>query len=112
MIVVRHSVVVDQTVQLAGHLWADFVTHRMAGDEFEPDEWLDVDHTGPLRGIGEVHFESVSVARTKVTLTVRLDLKPSDPQTGPEVEGAYHRAVAHLDHFHEFVDTRVSPGGG
>lgn len=107
MIVVRHSVVVDEPVQRAGHLWADFVVHRMADADFEPDEWLDVDHTGPLRGTGEVHFESVSIARSKVTLTVRLDLQPSDPETGPEVEGAYHRAVAHLDQFHEFVEARI-----
>lgn len=108
MIVVRHSVVVDQPVQRAGHLWADFVAHRLAQEDFVPDEWLDVGRSGPLRGVGEVHFEPVSVARTKVTLSVRLELQPSDPQTGPEVEGAYHRAVAHLDRFHDFVVARVA----
>ncbi len=97
MIVVRHSVVVDEPVQRAGHLWADFVAHRFADSDFAPDEWLAADGAGRLMGTGDVHFESVSVARTKVTLTVRLDLQPSDPQTGPEVEGAYHRAVSHLD---------------
>jgi hypothetical protein len=61
-----------------------------------------------VRVPGEVHFEAVSVARTRVTLIERLDLQPSDPQTGPEVEGAYHRAVADLDRFHEFVVARVA----
>ena len=49
----------------------------------------------------------MSVARTRVTLSVQLDLQPSDPETGPEVEGTYHRAVAHLDRFHDFADARV-----
>ena len=48
------------------------------------------------------------MARTKVTLSVKLDLQPSDPETGPEVEAAYHRAVAHLDRFHDYVDARVA----
>jgi len=49
----------------------------------------------------------VSVGRTRVTLSVQLDLQPSDPETGPEVEGTYHRAVAHLDRFHDFADARA-----
>jgi hypothetical protein len=57
-------------------------------------------------GGGDVHFESASVARTKVTLTVRIGLPPSDPMTGQEVEAAYRRAVLHLDRFHEFVEAR------
>lgn len=109
MIVVRHSVVVDEPVQRAGHLWADFVAQRITDSDFAPDEWLAADDdAGGVMGAGDVHFEAVSVARTKVTLTVRLDLQPSDPQTGPEVEGAYHRAVVHLDRFHGFVDARIA----
>ena len=53
-------------------------------------------------------FEAISVARTKVTLSVKLDLQPSDPDTGHEVEALYHKAVAHLDRFHDFVDARVA----
>jgi hypothetical protein len=111
MIVVRHSVVVDEPVALAGHLWAEFVAHRMTDGGFVPDEWLQVDGARGVMGAGDVHFEAVSVARTKVTLTVRLDLQPSDPRTGPEVEDTYHRAVAHLDRFHDFVDARVVQDG-
>jgi hypothetical protein len=106
VIVVRHSVVVDEPVEQAGHLWADFVARRVNDDDFVPDEWLEVDGACGVMGAGDVHFETVSVARTRITLTVRLDLRPSDPRTGPEVEGAYHRAVAHLDHFHDFVVAR------
>jgi hypothetical protein len=108
MIVVRHSVVVDEPVARVGHLWAEFVTRRVAERDFVPDEWLRVDDAGGVSAPGEVHFEAVSVARTKVTLTELLDLQPSDPRTGPEVEGAYHRAVADLDRFHDFVVERVA----
>ncbi len=110
MIVVRHSVVIDEPAHRAGHLWADFVAHRIAGRDFAPDEWLAAEGAGGVMGAGDVHFEAVSVGRTKVTLTVRLELQPSDPRTGPEVEGAYHRAVSHLDRFHEFVDARIAQG--
>ena len=78
MIVVRHSVVVDEPVQRSGHLWADFVAHRIAESDFAPDEWLAPHPAGGVMGSGDVHFEAVSVGRTKVTLTVRLDLQPSD----------------------------------
>jgi hypothetical protein len=109
VIVVRHAVVVDEPVQRVGHLWADFVAHRVADPGFVADEWLRKDGGGGVtRGPGEVHFESVSVARTEVTLTIRLELHPSDPRTGPEVEGAYHRAVAHLDLFHDFVRAGIA----
>jgi hypothetical protein len=108
VIVVRHSAVVDEPVARAGHLWADFVAHRMADGGFVPDEWLQVGDGCGVMGAGEVHFEALSVGRTKVTLSVRLDLQPSDARTGPEVEGAYHRAVAHLDRFHDYVDGRVA----
>jgi hypothetical protein len=107
MIVVRHSVVVDEPVERAGFLWADFVAHRVADPDFVPDEWIEVDDACGVMGAGDVAFEAVSVGRTKVTLSVELDLQPSDPQTGPEVEGAYHRAVAHLDHFHDYADARA-----
>jgi hypothetical protein len=108
VIFVRHSVVVDEPVARVGHLWADFVAHRLAQRDFVPDEWLHVDDARGVMGAGDVHFESLSVARTKVTLSVRLELQPSDTKTGPEVEGAYHRAVAHLDRFHDYVDERVA----
>jgi hypothetical protein len=108
VIVVRHAAVIDEPVQRAGHLWSDFVRESIAGPGFVPDEWLRADAAGAVMGAGDVHFESVSVGRTRVTLTVRLELQPSDPKTGPEVEATYHRAVAHLDRFHEFVDSRVA----
>ncbi len=63
---------------------------------------------GGVIGAGDISFESVSVARTRVTLSVQLDLQPSDPGTGSEVEGTYHRAVAHLERFHDFADARVA----
>ena len=40
MIVVRHSVIVDEPVQRAGFLWADFVAHRISDRDFTPDEWI------------------------------------------------------------------------
>ncbi len=107
MIVVSHSVVVDDPVTQAGHLWVDFVQRRLAEPDFTPDEWLHDGEPGGDAGSGDVHFEAVGVARTKVTLTLRFDLPPSDPRTGPAVEAAYHRAVAHLDLFHAFADARV-----
>ncbi len=108
MIVVRHSVVIDEPVARAGFLWADFVQHRMADRDFVPDEWLVVDDVGGVMGAGDISFEAVSVARTRVTLSVQLDLQPSDPDTGREVEAAFRRAVAHLDRFHDFADARVA----
>jgi hypothetical protein len=107
MIVVRHSVVIDEPVARAGFLWADFVQHRMADRNFVPDEWLEVDNACGVMGAGDVHFEAVSVGRTRVTLSVQLDLQPSHPDTGHEVEAMYRRAVAHLDRFHDFADARA-----
>ena len=107
MIFVRHSVVIDEPVGQAGFLWADFVQHSISDRDFVPDEWLEVDDACGVMGAGDVHFEAVSVSRTRVTLSVQLDLQPSDPETGPEVEGAFHRAVAHLDRFHDFADARA-----
>lgn len=106
MIVVRHSVVVDEPVERAGFLWADFVAHRIADRNFVPDEWIEVDNACGVMGAGDVVFEAVSVGRTRVTLSVKLDLQPSDPETGPEVEGTYRRAVAHLDRFHDYADAQ------
>ena len=113
MIVVRHSVVIDEPVERAGFLWTDFVHHRMTHRDFVADEWLEADGDGAhgVMGAGDVAFEAVSVARTRVTLSVQLDLQPSHPETGPEVEATYRRAVAHLDHFHTFVDARVAERG-
>ena len=107
MIVVRHSVVVDEPVERAGFLWADFVAHRIADRNFTPDQWIQVDNACGVMGEGDVTFEAVSVGRTKVTLSLKLDLQPSDPETGPEVEATYHRAVAHLDRFHDYADARA-----
>ncbi len=107
MIFVRHSVVIDEPVARAGFLWADFVQHRISDRDFVSDEWLEVDDARGVMGAGDVHFEAVSVSRTRVTLSLPLDLQPSDPETGPEVEGTFHRAVAHLDRFHDFVDARA-----
>ena len=103
MIVVRHSVVVEVPVTQAGYLWADFVRRRLAEPEFVPDEWLHAGDPGDAAGTGDVHFEADGATRTTVTLTLRLDLPPSDARTGPAVEAAYHRAVAHLDAFREFA---------
>lgn len=108
MIVVRHSIVVDEPVRRAGFLWAEFVAHRISDGEFVPDEWIQVDDACGVMGDGDVTFEPVSVARTKVTLSLKLDLQPSDPETNQEMEAAYHRAVAHLDRFHDFCDARAS----
>jgi hypothetical protein len=99
--------VIDDPVERVGFLWADFVQHRIADDDFVPDEWLEVDDACGGMGAGDVAFEAVSVGRTRVTLSVQLDLQPSDPDTGHEVEATYRRAVAHLDRFHDFDDARV-----
>ena len=107
MIVVRHSVVVDEPVARVGHLWADFVAHRVADRDFVPDEWIEVDDSRGVMVVGDVAFEAVSVGRTSVTLSLKLDLQPSDPETGREVENTYHSAVVHLDRFHDFTDARV-----
>jgi hypothetical protein len=107
VIVVRHAVVVDEPVERAGHLWTGFVRHEIGRDDFAADEWLEADgHHGVMTG--DVHFETVGVARCRVTLTVRMDLPPSDPRTGHEVEAAYRRAVDHLDRFHDFVAAEVA----
>jgi hypothetical protein len=108
VIIVRHSVVIDEPVRRAGFLWADFVAHSVSDRSFTPDEWIQVDHGRGVMGGGDVTFEAVGVARAKVTLSVKLDLQPSDPDTGHEVEALYHKAVAHLDRFHDFVDARVA----
>jgi uncharacterized membrane protein len=108
VIVVRHCVVVDEPVQQVGFLWSEFVAHRISDREFVPDEWIQVDNACGVMGAGDVVFEPVSRARTKVTLSLKLELQPSDAGTGPEVEAAYHRAVAHLDRFHDFADSRAS----
>ena len=103
MIVVRHSVAVEEPVTRVGYLWADFVRRRLAEQGFVPDEWLHAGDPGDAAGSGDVHFEADGAARTTVTLTLRLDLPPSDARTGPAVEAAYHRAVAHLNAFGEFA---------
>lgn len=108
MIIVRHSEVIDEPVEKAGYLWADFVQHRVADHGFVPDEWLQVDNACGVMGTGDVSFEAVSVARTRVTLSVKLDLAPADAETGSEVEATFRRAVAHLDRFRDFVDARIS----
>jgi uncharacterized membrane protein len=108
VIVVRHSVTIDEPVPQAGSLWGEFVAQRISDRGFVPDEWIQVDNACGVMGSGDVTFEPVSVARTKVTLSLELDLQPSDPETGPEVETAYHRAVAHLDRFHDFAVARAS----
>ncbi len=71
-----------------------------------PDEWLVKDNACGVLGSGDVTFEPVSVARTRVTLSVQLDLPPSDAATGPEVEETYRRAVAHLDRYRDFAEMR------
>lgn len=107
MIVVRHSLVVDDPVRQVGSLWSEFVAQRVADRDFVPDEWMRANGAGGVMGDGDVTFEAVSVARTRVTLSLRLELQPSDPETGREVEAAYHRAVAHLDRFHDYAAARV-----
>ncbi len=104
MIVVRHSVVIDEPVERAGYLWADFVRQRIADHNFVPDEWLEVDNACGVMGAGDVSFEAVGTARSKVTLSLELDLRPSDPETGQEVEATFRRAVAHLERFHDYAD--------
>jgi hypothetical protein len=41
-----------------------------------------------------------------VTLSVQLDLSPSDAATGPEVEETYRRAVARFDRYRDFAEMR------
>ena len=106
MIVVRASTVVDVPVEAAGHHWADFVRRRLSDRNFVPDEWLVKDNACGVFGSGDVAFEPVSAARTRVTLSVQLDLSPSAEATGPEVEETYRRAVAHLDRFRDFAEMR------
>ncbi len=106
MIVVRSSTVVDVPIEQAGHHWADFVRQRLSDRNFVPDEWLVKDNACGVFGSGDVTFEPVSVARTRVTLSVQLDLSPSDADTGPEVEETYRRAVAHLDRYRDFAEMR------
>jgi hypothetical protein len=106
MIVVRSSTVVDVPIEQAGHHWADFVRQRLSDRNFVPDEWLVKDNACGVFGSGDVAFEPVSVVRTRVTLSVQLDLAPSDPSAGPEVEETYGRAVAHLDRYRDFAEMR------
>jgi hypothetical protein len=106
MIVVRASTVVDVPLVQAGHHWADFVRQRLSDRNFVPDEWLATDNACGVSGSGDVAFEPVSAVRTRVTLSVELDLAPSEAATGLEVEAAYRRAVAHLDRYRDFADMR------
>jgi hypothetical protein len=106
MIVVRSSTVVDVPIEQAGHHWADFVRQRLSARNFVPDEWLVKDNACGVCGSGDVAFEPVSVARTRVTLSVQLDLAPSDPSAGAEVEETYRRAVAHLDRYRDYAEMR------
>ena len=79
---------------------------RLSDRGFVPDEWLVKDNACGVSGSGDVTFEPVSAARTRVTLSVQLDLLPSDAATGPEVEDTYRRAVAHLDRYRDFAEMR------
>jgi len=106
MIVARSSTVVDLPIEQAGHHWADFVRQRLADRNFVPDEWLVKDYACGVFGSGDVTFDPVSAARTRVTLWVQLDLSPSDAATGPEVEETHRRAVAHLDRYRDFAEMR------
>jgi hypothetical protein len=106
MIVVRSSTVVDVPIEEAGHYWTDFVHQRLSDRNFVPDEWLVKDNACGVFGSGDVTFEPVSVARTRVTLSVKLDMSPSDPATGPEVEETYRRAAAHLGRYRDFAEMR------
>jgi hypothetical protein len=111
MIVVRRSVVIDEPVERAGCLWAEFVRQRISDRSSKPDEWLEVDNACGVMGAGDVAFEAVSAARTRVTLSVELDFAPSESEPEPEmeaeVEATFRRAVAHLERFHDFVDARI-----
>ena len=106
MIVVRSSTVVDVPMEQAGRHWADFAPRRLSDRNVVPDEWLVRDNACGVLGSGDVTFEPVSVARTRVTLSVQLDLLPSDAATGPEVEETYRWAVAHLDRYRDFAEMR------
>jgi hypothetical protein len=105
MIVVRSSTAVDVPLDQAGRHWADFVRQRLSDRNFVPDEWVVKDNACGVSGNGDVAFEPVSIARTRVTLSLTLDLSPSDPAAGPEVEETHRRAVAHLNRYRDYAET-------
>lgn len=94
MIVVRSSTVVDVPIERAGHHGADFVRQRLSYGNFVADERLVKDNACGVFGSGDVTVEPVSVARTRVTLSVQPDQSPSESATGLDVEETYRRAVA------------------
>jgi hypothetical protein len=106
MIVVHSSTAVDVPIEQAERHWSGFVRQRLSDRNFVPDEWLVKDNACGVLGSGEVVFEPVDTARTRVTLSVELDLAPSDPATGPEVEDVHRRVAAHLDRFRDFAEMR------
>ena len=104
MIVVRASTVVDVPIEQAGQSWADFVRQRLSDRESVPDEWLATDNACGVLGSGDVTFEPVSAGRTRVTLSVEIDLSPSAAAAGPEVEETYRRASAHLNRYRDSAE--------
>lgn len=106
MIIVRATSVVDVPIEHAARLWSAYVEHRLMDRGFVPDEWLEIDNACGVMGDGDVGFERVSVARTRVTLSVELALQLSDTQAGDEVEAAHGRAERHLTRFRDFAETR------
>lgn len=106
MIVVRSSSVVDVPIEQVGHHWADCMRQRLSDRKFVPDEWLVKNNACGVFGSGDVAFEPASAARTRVTLSVEIDLSPSDAATGPEVEETSRRVVAHLDRCRDFAEMR------
>jgi hypothetical protein len=106
MIVVHSSTAIDVPIDQAGRQWSDFVRQRLSDRNFVPDEWLVKDNACGVLGSGEVAFEPVDAARTRVTLSVELDLAPSDPAAGPEVEDIRRRVAAHLGRYRDFAEMR------
>jgi hypothetical protein len=108
MIIVRSSTVVDVPLELAGQHWADYARKRLHDHDSVPDEWLVKDKACGMSGSGDVAFEPVSAARTRVTLAVLVEVDPSHPGegSGAEVEETYHRVAALLDRYRDFAESR------
>lgn len=108
MIIVRASQVADIPLERAGRLWGLYALQRLQDRQFVPDEWFGKDNACGVVGTGDVVIEPVSAARTRVTLSVELDLDQADPATATEVEGAYLRALAHLERFRDFAEAKAA----
>jgi hypothetical protein len=75
-----------------------------------PDEWLHKDNAEGVVAQGDVMFEPVTTARSRVTRSVELDLQPGTDDIGEQVEDAAAREQRHLARFRDLAEERAQQG--